>query len=313
VPEYSEFIVEMALRMKQMLHAPDELIPNKQELCVILQGLCLHGGCLRSRGQVFGEDMLLNNEALRKPYATLAMTFLHLLVLNRPLLNWLLQRYPEAVTPIRRSYVKFAVIRGMLYKAELYKRRKHADDKRQRAKKTEITAVDRVLHFKPMGDAEDVTGDHSFARPAYAIDTMHMGSTKSISDPSNFAAVYTSTGSGKARSTSKEHATASRLAVAGRAIQASSGRLSSPSMGATFVCSPEGTAAMHDAMDLLVGGSERDGDGADDKSGAGVSASDLTALTRSARGLTVQLRTRTAGLEAAASRLLEQARLLEDL
>jgi len=149
VPNNSEFIVELILRMKARLHAPNELITNKQELCAVLQGLCIYGGCLKARGQIFGEDMLLNNEALRKPFATLAMTFLHMLVLGRPLLNDLVLKYPEAAIPIRRSYVVYAVTRGILYKAELYRRREQSRFKKKN--NAQIAAFDRGRLHKPKG------------------------------------------------------------------------------------------------------------------------------------------------------------------
>merc|ERR1719506_3054048 len=148
--------------MTTSFHAPNELLPNQQDLCIILQGLCIHGGILKTKGQIYGEDMLLNNEALRRPFATLAMTYLHMLVLGRPLLNDLVLKYPEAAIPIRRSYVVYAVTRGILYKAELYRRREQSRFKKK--KNAEIAAFDRGRLHKPKGDAEDVVGDAPSSR-----------------------------------------------------------------------------------------------------------------------------------------------------
>merc|ERR1712232_824257 len=85
-------------------------------------GLGIHGGVLLGRNQVFGLDMILNNTALRKPYATLALTFLHLSVLTKSRFNTIPPRHPDVQPHVRRSYVKFVAIRGILYRASVMRK-----------------------------------------------------------------------------------------------------------------------------------------------------------------------------------------------
>lgn len=281
VPDTSEFMVELTLRMTTSLHAPNELIPNKQELCVILQGLCIHGGCLKSRGQIFGEDMLLNNEALRKPFASLAMTYLHMFVLTRRLLNSLVLKYPDAAVAIRRSYVQFAVIRGMLFKAELFKRRqklaRHRDG---------LVALDRGTFQKPRGDAEDVIGDQGGGSDlVHDIWSANIGDETSALGPRPNSA----------------------------AVQARMSRRHSRQISHFEPVIGEESALPETAADLLVGHGEAHLDDTGYVGGAaGVSAEELKKLTKCRDDLCSRLRARASTLEAAAKSLLEQAEILDD-
>lgn len=113
-----DFIVAMVMHLTPVLHTPNEFIPNSRELCVIHRGLAIHGGILKEQGQIFGEDMLLHNEALRKNWATLALTFLHLYVMSWHTFSNLCQEHPYVQKPIKRAHTCLALIRGMLLKAK---------------------------------------------------------------------------------------------------------------------------------------------------------------------------------------------------
>mmetsp|Transcript_99383 Transcript_99383/g.290084 ORF Transcript_99383/g.290084 Transcript_99383/m.290084 type:complete len:795 (+) Transcript_99383:112-2496(+) len=121
LPHGTPFLVDLTQNMKAALHTPNETFPNRPELIIIRRGLCLHGGHLMTPGHVFGQDMLLNNEALRKPYLTLVLTFLHLLVITRADFEGVLIDHPEVAPHFRKAFIKYAVMRGILYYAEKYR------------------------------------------------------------------------------------------------------------------------------------------------------------------------------------------------
>lgn len=144
VPMRSDFIVDLTQSMRSSLHTPNEFIANKKELSIIRQGLCIHGGQLMTKGNVFGEDMLLNNEILRKPHATLALTFLYIHVLTKASFNRILSKHPDVQPMVRKAYVVFVVIRGMLHKAECIKRQRK---EQSRARRMDISAIDPAVPY----------------------------------------------------------------------------------------------------------------------------------------------------------------------
>eukprot|EP00928_Gymnodinium_smaydae_P035401 TRINITY_DN24921_c0_g1_i1.p1 TRINITY_DN24921_c0_g1~~TRINITY_DN24921_c0_g1_i1.p1 ORF type:complete len:781 (+),score=99.89 TRINITY_DN24921_c0_g1_i1:206-2548(+) len=163
LPVRSEFIVDIAHSMKSVLHTPSEFVPNKCELSIIRKGLCIHGGMLLAKGQVYGQDMILDNEVLRKPFATLALAYLHLSVLTKPSFNAALDRHPDVQPHIRKCYVKFVVMRGLLYRAEVtraaIRRSIRSNEKAAeggRMWKRRLSVRDRSLTAKPTGDLDDL-------------------------------------------------------------------------------------------------------------------------------------------------------------
>lgn len=122
VPRRTEFFVDLTQNMSIRLHTPNELVPNSEELCVVQLGLCIHGGALKAKGEVYGEDMLLNNPALRRPFATLSLTFLQISVLSKDVLNQTTAKHADVQPYVRRAFCRLAVARGLLCRAELYRR-----------------------------------------------------------------------------------------------------------------------------------------------------------------------------------------------
>jgi len=320
-PQKSEFYVELTLKMRSSLHTPNELIPNKQELCVIRQGLCIHGGALKTRGMIFGEDMLLNNEALRKPFATLALTFLHISILPKPLLNKLVAKYPDVSYSIRRSYVIFAIIRGMLYKAEIYRRTEKEGQQAKnqgrgkgagRASMMQFAVTDKNYVTKPKGDVEDILCDMTAddTEPGNTRGGNRRGSLVSESSPSAPAS----------RNVSREVATTKNASIPSRASNipgttraSQHPRVSAydavrrPSISSNSSGGSKGSSLNggFPEQKAVVAPSSRGNQG-------GVSKNEADSLLANAKQVHRQLSQRIGALEASAGRLVRQAVLLQD-
>ena len=75
--------------------------------------------------QVWGEDIILSNAALRSKYAARAMTFLEVFMIGREELLDLAERFPVTLQIIRRSAFKLAFRREMARRAQEEREKLH--------------------------------------------------------------------------------------------------------------------------------------------------------------------------------------------
>jgi len=140
------FMVELTLAFDPMLYCPNEFIVTTDRLFVIMRGIAVRGFQIISKGNCWGMDMLLTQSHLRMSFATVAMSYLHVLYITRKALLEILNRWPREKVLVRRAYVALTFMRGIVYQAnvEKRKRRKEAEERGQlppepeRPKKTDF-------------------------------------------------------------------------------------------------------------------------------------------------------------------------------
>ena len=60
-----EMVSDLVLALSPVVYAPDDLIVNSASLSIVCRGVCLFGGRVLTNGAVWGEDALLECQALR--------------------------------------------------------------------------------------------------------------------------------------------------------------------------------------------------------------------------------------------------------
>merc|ERR1712136_611108 len=68
------FLVAIAWRLQPIVYASDEAIFHERSLTIVRRGLVFHSRRLLTRGQTFGDDMLLNAPELINKEAALSLT-----------------------------------------------------------------------------------------------------------------------------------------------------------------------------------------------------------------------------------------------
>ncbi len=105
-----EFIASLVLSLKPTVFTPDDLImPGYRELFVIHRGVALFGGKLLQAGHVWGEDVLLECEALRSRNCAKALTYLETNSVGRETIFRIAERFPLSLARLRR-YVGFLAL-----------------------------------------------------------------------------------------------------------------------------------------------------------------------------------------------------------
>mmetsp|Transcript_14004 Transcript_14004/g.29290 ORF Transcript_14004/g.29290 Transcript_14004/m.29290 type:complete len:654 (+) Transcript_14004:42-2003(+) len=92
-------------------------------LCVVERGTMAHGGLVLVRGQVFGQDFIIN-PVWRKVNTTVSVTYSLLLLLTRERFDEILVHYPSHRKFIRRYAAKLALSRAVVFCAKEHKKRK---------------------------------------------------------------------------------------------------------------------------------------------------------------------------------------------
>eukprot|EP00933_Yihiella_yeosuensis_P024287 TRINITY_DN18821_c0_g1_i2.p1 TRINITY_DN18821_c0_g1~~TRINITY_DN18821_c0_g1_i2.p1 ORF type:complete len:505 (+),score=49.64 TRINITY_DN18821_c0_g1_i2:186-1517(+) len=115
IPYRTYFVVDITDAMKVVLRVPAEVIPMHDELVYIRSGLCVRGGLLLSKGDVWGQDFLLNNYSLRNHFQTVVLTFLHTLSIDKASMYEIVENYPAVKLLLRKSYLRLVLFRGMLF------------------------------------------------------------------------------------------------------------------------------------------------------------------------------------------------------
>ena len=76
------FIIQLAIQLTAMVFAPGELAPTGY-LYVVHRGIALYGGRVLTGGKVWGDDMILLNASLRRPWCARAMNYLEVFLISR--------------------------------------------------------------------------------------------------------------------------------------------------------------------------------------------------------------------------------------
>jgi len=120
------FIAQVVLELRPMVFTPEDVIlPEFEELFVIHRGVCLYGGKVLQAGAVWGEDMLLENEALRSTNCSKALTYLETNSIGRDRVYAIAGRYPDSYARLRRFVGFLALHRQIVLLARLERGMRH--------------------------------------------------------------------------------------------------------------------------------------------------------------------------------------------
>eukprot|EP00929_Paragymnodinium_shiwhaense_P078018 TRINITY_DN40346_c0_g1_i1.p1 TRINITY_DN40346_c0_g1~~TRINITY_DN40346_c0_g1_i1.p1 ORF type:complete len:769 (+),score=85.96 TRINITY_DN40346_c0_g1_i1:55-2361(+) len=108
-----EVIVWAARHMSMAVFAPNEEVLNTRTLFIVRKGVAALYGKVLATGDVWGEDMLLSNDALRNPTKARSLSYLSVLMLHMIDLVEIVYTYPEARVRLRWAQVQIAIRRGV--------------------------------------------------------------------------------------------------------------------------------------------------------------------------------------------------------
>jgi len=115
-----KFDISRALQIR--LFAPKELVPTG-ELNIVHRGEAMYNGKVLTRGQTWGEDIILSSVKLRKNNSARAIQFLEVMQLSRERLVRIIANHPKDGTRIRSQAIWLALRREMITIAREVKKR----------------------------------------------------------------------------------------------------------------------------------------------------------------------------------------------
>ena len=115
-----KFDISRALQIR--LFAPKELVPTG-ELNIVHRGEAMYNGKVLTRGQTWGEDIILSSVKLRRNNSARACEFLEVMQLSRERLVRIIANHPKDGTKIRSQAIWLALRREMITVAREVKKR----------------------------------------------------------------------------------------------------------------------------------------------------------------------------------------------
>lgn len=115
-----KFDISRALQIR--LFAPKELVPTG-ELNIVHRGEAMYNGKVLTRGQSWGEDIILSSVKLRRNNSARACEFLEVMQLSRERLVRIIANHPKDGTRIRSQAIWLALRREMITVAREVKKR----------------------------------------------------------------------------------------------------------------------------------------------------------------------------------------------
>ena len=107
----NDFTVLVSSHMLPAVFAPGEMVAPGY-LYLIQKGVALYGGCVKTGGSTFGQDMILGRQNLVR-YTGRAITYLEVFRISRDQLLELAQPFPRALAHIRFQAVRLALARTL--------------------------------------------------------------------------------------------------------------------------------------------------------------------------------------------------------
>ena len=111
------FVTSMALLLTSKISPPLEPISSKN-LHVIVHGVAIKDMVVKCTGMVWGEDMVLHNQHLRRTSPAVTLTYCETLFLERQKFERLLNRFPVQKKHVRRATIWLAFRRKFLLHAQ---------------------------------------------------------------------------------------------------------------------------------------------------------------------------------------------------
>ena len=119
--------VRLAMAMELMVLSPGEVAP-KRSMYVIQRGLVLYGMRVLHGGDVWGDDVILENEAHALPYVARAATYVEVVMLSRAKLLEAITRFPASLVVLKRAGAYLALRRHMIVAAREMRARSEKTD-----------------------------------------------------------------------------------------------------------------------------------------------------------------------------------------
>ena len=93
--------------------------PHFDSLYIVHRGVALYDGKVLRSGMMWGEDMILESDKLRRHVPACSMTYLEVFTLSRESLVEIAQAFPDSAMEIRKCAIRLALRRAVLYTAHL--------------------------------------------------------------------------------------------------------------------------------------------------------------------------------------------------
>lgn len=107
-------LVNIARRLQADFFAPNEEVACSRTLFILRRGICIRRSRILLKGDIWGEDMVVNNQVLRDEAPVKAISYLEVITLSYVDLVQAVKPFPEVCAQIQKIKVKIAVMRGVM-------------------------------------------------------------------------------------------------------------------------------------------------------------------------------------------------------
>jgi len=108
-----QFMLELSLHLHAVIFSPSDLAPTGF-MFIMQRGIAMYRGKVRTKGQVWGEDVVLHSEHLRSTASARALNYVAAYYISRAELLMLADRFPKASQLIRRFAIRLALGRQIV-------------------------------------------------------------------------------------------------------------------------------------------------------------------------------------------------------
>jgi len=164
-----QFMLELSLQLHAVVFSPSDFAPEGY-LFIVQRGLMVYRGKVLTKGRVWGEDMVLQSEGLRRDARARAMNYVAAYYVSRTELLLLASRYPVTAKKIRRYAILLALGREVIMLANVFKVKHqqlnggntqlHARDATRMLMTTISNATQIKKELKAMGASTDQLDDN---------------------------------------------------------------------------------------------------------------------------------------------------------
>ena len=114
-----KFIVAITHEIDAAVFVPKEQVEWSDTLFCVGRGVASRAGRICLKGSYWGEDFILDTHQLKDRTPTNALTYIEVLMLEREVLDTMLEDFPKQLAAIRRHKIRMAVKRGIIYHSKI--------------------------------------------------------------------------------------------------------------------------------------------------------------------------------------------------
>lgn len=107
------FMIDLASRMEARVFPPGDT-PQIGFMYIVHRGIAMHNAKLITKGNVWGEDIILSSKALRSKAQARAMNYLEVYFTTRTVLLYLSRIYPKTGKQVRKAAILLALRREVI-------------------------------------------------------------------------------------------------------------------------------------------------------------------------------------------------------